>query len=91
MRCACVQVTQKVPQLANGFLQGIPETVDIKGLELNISLAGDPKVASLAYGSCFAVPSRASLPSSGLLLLHLLHVNIAICFLTGDTRGADSL
>jgi hypothetical protein len=37
-------VTQKVPQLANSFLQGIPKTVDVKGLELNISLAGDPEV-----------------------------------------------
>ncbi len=40
----CPQVTQKVPQLANGFLAGIPKTIDVKGLELNISLAGDPLV-----------------------------------------------
>ena len=26
--------------LANGILQGIPTTLDVKGLELNISLAG---------------------------------------------------
>lgn len=39
-----LQVTQKVPQLANGFLAGIPTTIDVKGLELNISLAGDPVV-----------------------------------------------
>ena len=35
-----MQVTQKVPMLANNILQGIPTTVDVKGLELNISLAG---------------------------------------------------
>ncbi len=39
-----LQVTQKVPQLANGLLGGIPRTVNVKGLELNISLAGDPLV-----------------------------------------------
>lgn len=39
-----LQVTQKVPQLANGVLAGIPRTIDVKGLELNISLAGDPLV-----------------------------------------------
>ncbi|CAL5226835.1 g9699 [Coccomyxa viridis] len=38
------QVTQKVPMLANNILQGIPTTLDVKGLELNISLAGDPLV-----------------------------------------------
>ena len=35
-----LQVTQKVPMLANNILQGIPTTLDVKGLELNISLAG---------------------------------------------------
>ena len=35
-----MQVTQKVPMLANNILQGIPTTLDVKGLELNISLAG---------------------------------------------------
>ncbi len=35
-----MQVTQKVPMLANSILQGIPTTLDVKGLELNISLAG---------------------------------------------------
>ena len=35
-----LQVTQKVPMLANDILQGIPTTLDVKGLELNISLAG---------------------------------------------------
>lgn len=42
--CCSVQVTQKVPELANSLLAGIPETVDVKGMELNISLAGDPIV-----------------------------------------------
>ena len=37
-----MQVTQKVPMLANNVLQGIPTTLDVKGLELNISLAGTP-------------------------------------------------
>ena len=40
------QVTQEVPELANRFLGGIPRTLDVKGLELNISLAGDPLVAA---------------------------------------------
>lgn len=35
-----MQVTQKVPMLANHILKGIPTTLDVKGLELNISLAG---------------------------------------------------
>ncbi|CAL8464093.1 g3628 [Coccomyxa elongata] len=43
-REVAAQVTQKVPQLANGLLAGIPRTVDVKGLELNISLAGNPLV-----------------------------------------------
>ena len=35
-----MQDTQMVAMLANGILQGIPTTLDVKGLELNISLAG---------------------------------------------------
>jgi hypothetical protein len=38
------QVTQRVPEIGNALLAGIPRTLDVKGLELNISLAGDPLV-----------------------------------------------
>ena len=38
-----MQVTTKVPETANRLLQGIPTTVDVKGLELNITLAGESR------------------------------------------------
>ena len=64
------QVTQRVPEVGNTLLAGIPRTLDVKGLELNISLAGDPLVTADAlvvrdwgrFQSPFAaLPLRAAL------------------------------
>ncbi len=48
-----MQVTQKVPMLANNILQGIPTTLNVKGLELNISLAGAAPHQTACF-SCWA-------------------------------------
>ena len=55
-----MQVTQKVPMLANGILQGIPTTLDVKGLELNISLAGRDLTSLLKCMSIVTPHSRES-------------------------------
>lgn len=46
--------------LANGILQGIPTTLDVKGLELNISLAGMDLTNLLECMSLVTLYSRES-------------------------------
>ena len=43
--CRDAQVTREVPAAVTRLLAGLPLTVDVKGLELNISLAGSPQIS----------------------------------------------
>lgn len=52
-----MQVTQKVPMLANNILQSIPTTLDVKGLELNISLAGALPINSPCFNNMLRTAS----------------------------------
>ena len=41
-----MQVTARIPDEGNKLAGGIPTVADVKGLQLNVSLAGDPEVTS---------------------------------------------
>ena len=77
-------MTQKVPQLANGVLAGIPTTINVKGLELNISLAGDPLVTPEAlvirdWGR-FQNPGGQSSGEADFIMLSIRGVRITYFF-----------
>ena len=39
-------MTTTIPGIVDGLLAGLPTTVDVKGLQLNVSLATDPSVSA---------------------------------------------
>lgn len=45
LACPCLQVTTTIPAILDGLLAGVPTVVEVKGLQLNVSLAADPAVS----------------------------------------------